>query len=308
MGWKQNVSEKIKTYRKNLAIKLNRFRLNNVNITFHSFFPKIVINERHEKVIKTISRIVLFISVVMSFISLPFPSSAILSLSLIALEQLIERFVYSFMSAAVLIPFPDFELWNKAGFAAVITAGHRYLKEPSTIGMFFENEVAGGEVFKFINLWNNNLDKDLGEDSCIRVSFIIHPKKNKYAFFVRPNLKQEELERLREIKKEKLYKGKEPLVLMGAMIICKLFNYKGSGFEFFRKYYKDGHPYKLTAFSGSPNSPREIAGIKPIVKNHVSILTVDQLNNKHIEKFMCDYNIDWDDTSPVPKSLFHFGK
>lgn len=308
MKLKQDLSRKIKVFRKNLALKLNRFRLNNINITFQGLFPKITINERHEKMIKTISRIILFTSIVLSFISLPFPISVIVSLSLILLEQFIERFVYSFVSAKVLMPFPNFDLWNKAEFAAVITGVDRLLREPSTIGMFFKNENAGREVFNFISIWNNNLNEDFGEDSRVKVSFVIHPQKNKYAFFVFPNLKKGELKRLMEIQKEKLYEGKKPHVLIGAMIMCKLFNYKGSGFELFRKYHKNGHPYRFTAFSGSSNPPKELVGVKPIMKNHISILTIDQLNNQHIEKFMCDYNIDWDDNSPIPESLFYFGK
>lgn len=294
----------LKSFRKLVVLKLNQLRIL-ISFKVKNKEFKIVVNDRFEPIIKKTSRIVLALSIVGSFLTLPFPYSAAVSLFIVAVEQLIERVVFSFVSASI-IPFPDFDLWRKANFAAVVLGVHKFQLEPATVGMYFSDQEAGRKVFEFIRLWNHNLDEDLGKGN-VMVSFVIDQTKNKYAFFAYPNLGGPTLKKImRRIKGRKSSIGKEPIMLVGQMVMCKLFNYENSSLALFRRYYSNGKKYHFLPFSGESSKPMPIPGVRPIVKNSLKIIERAKLTNKDIEKFMCDYNIDWDDKTQVPNSIFWY--
>lgn len=298
------LNSKARNLKRIIHLKINRTRIF-ISFRFKGGKFSIVLNERFEPLIKRCSRLILAVSIIISFIAVPFPYSAIISISLILIEQLIERVIFLFVSIA-LVPFPDFALWEKANFAAVVLGVHRLQQEPATVGMYFENEESGRQVFEFIRRWNYGNDEDLG-DGNITISFVIDERKEKYAFFAFPNLHRPSIEKyMRNVKRRKHSAGKEHLMLIGQMIMCKLFNYNNSGLKLFRQYYTNGNLYYFLPFSGDSSRPEPIRGSKPILKNILKIIDRSKLTSKDLEKFMCEYNIDWDDNTQVPQSKFWY--
>ncbi len=298
------ITHAIKEIKRAIYIRRNRIRtLASIKISKGKF--NIVLNEKYELVIKKVSRLVLITSIIISFISIPFPYSAVISVFLILIEQLTEKIVFSFVTIT-LVPFPDFDLWKKANFAATILGVHKYQAEPATVGMFFKDEIAGKKVFEFIRGWNYNNENDLGKGN-ITVSFVIDEQKSKYAFFAYPNLNRPSIEKFRKnINRRKGSIGKEQITLIAQMMICKLFNYNNSALKFFRQHYTNGNLYHFLPFSGDISNPRPINGANPIAKDYLKIVDRLNLTEKDLEKFLCDYSINWDDNTEVPKSIFSY--
>lgn len=309
MNWKEfkhKSNLKQKDFLKQFVLWKNRLRINFFFIKIEKKEFKLVVNERFEKVIKNLSRVILLLNVILVFVFLPNPSNIIISLILITIEQIVERTVFSFESASIVPPIPSLELWHKADFRAVLIGGHKYRKEPGSIEMYFGNEEAAKEVFKYVKSWNFDNNQDLGTESHIRITFVINRKKDKYAIFVSPSVPSKTMDQLRLQKMDKIKKGKEPWIFMQALMMCKLFNFKNSGLEMFLQIYKPNYEYDFAFYSGNPQMPQIVNGTSPIRKDKLNIINFEDLTQKDIEMFMCKYNIDWDDNTPVPKSNFWY--
>jgi hypothetical protein len=303
---KTYIKKNYRNFAKRIVLWKNRVIINYGSVRFQKKHFNIILNEKFEKYIKRMSRFILLANIILVFVILSAPLNIIVAISLICVEQVIERIIFSFKSEFVMPPTPSMGLWRKAGFEAMVLGGHLYRKTPGTVGMYFKNEEAAKEVFQYVYAWNFNKNEDLGEDPYIRITFVINRKKDKYAVFVSPHLPENVFEKLQLKEIEKIKQGKEPMILVAAMVMCKLFNFKNSGLEQFLTFYRDGYLYDFQFYSGDPHKPRIITPL--IRKNHLNIKNIEDLTQKDIELFMCKYNIDWDDNSPVPKSIFWRGR
>lgn len=268
---------------------------------------KIVISERYQKKIKVTSRIILLISVVASFVTLPPPYSVLLSLGLIIIEQLLERVVYSFLSVLI-VPFPDFSLWRKANFIAMIFARAGSADLPR-VGMAFGDQDAAKEVWSYIEDWNYGSSEDPDNNVC--VSLVVNKKAGAYALFVYPNYfrptvqaAKEQFQQGKEDKEQQMHVGQ---MIMCKMIMCKVFPLKNSGFEkVFLPQYKPGEEYLFECWiMGNP--PKGLEGTIQIRKKDLKIIDYDKLTRKDLEYHMAKYSIEWHNPDPNRESMFYVG-
>jgi hypothetical protein len=271
----------------------------------HFYFDKkqkkIIIGEKYQGKIKFASRFILIISVITSFVAIPPPFSIIVSLGLIMIEQTLERVVYSFTTLHI-VPFPDFDTWKKADFTAMIFA--RFGKNvPPNIGMVFKNETFARDVWKFIEGWNYNNEVDTRTNN-IRVSVVINEKAKSYAVFIYPDFDRPSVKASRR-RFQKGNENKEQQLIVGQMIMCKVFPLENSGFQkIFLPDYKSGENYVFSCWV-LDNPPRITAGTIQIKKNDFKIIKYTELTTKDMEHHMAKYRIDWYDSEPNKPSMFY---
>lgn len=285
-----------------VVMSFNRLRMN-YGLRLKSKQLKVVIPEKHIGLVKRLSRGVLIFSILFSFAVIPSPYSIIVSLMLIAVEQLLERVVFSYI-AAVLIEFPSFELWRRANFLGSFFTSQPGGQTISTVGMFFENEDAAREVFDYVSAWNRGEEDDLGADERVCVSFVINERQDGYSMFVYPNPRQNTVTKYQEaLKADEQHRDKEQVALVGMMIMCKVFpSYSTSGFKVFQNHYRARSKYSLAPFVLEAGVPRPIAGARTILKDRIKIRHVEDLTDADVEKGMCDYRIEWYQDEVVPPS------
>lgn len=265
-----------------------------------------MINERYERLVRLFSKLVLATTIVLSFMALSRILAVVVSLSLIACEQLLERVIYSF-TTYVITPWPDLNLYKRANYLGAMFEFVRDNKRPAIIGLMFENGPEAKEVWEFIYGWNHNNPEDLG-DGNITVSAIINEKKDAFILYVYPSPSRKAIENIKEEIEQERGGDKEHLLVSGQMIIGKVFRYKGSGFEQFNKFHKEGDNYYLTALEFKGDSPRNIQGVKPILKNKIKIKNYEDLDTKDVEKYLAKYSVDWHEKEPPPKPSEHYVK
>jgi hypothetical protein len=258
---------------------------------------RIAINERYEKLVKIAVRITLLCSFILIFVALPFPVSILVGLAVFFAEQILERVVFSF-TVLYIASFPSFELWRKAGFLASYFAISKDKSNVAVVGMIFENRSAAKEVFDVINTWNEGMPEDPNNDVC--VSIVIDERKNKYALFVYPSLERESIKAFQK-QSEESAGDKEVNQSVAMMIMCKLFPFQNSGLQrAFLPLYEEGEKFLFGPFVlGEKGFPVPIREAQPIVKYHLKIKKRSELTQSDVEKHMSDYNLDWDDDSPV---------
>lgn len=267
---------------------------------FDKKLKKIIIGEKYEQKIKLISRLILLISIVSSFFTIPYPMSAIVSLSLIAIEQLLERVVYSFTTLH-LVPFPSFDVWKKADFLAMIFAKLGENK-PHNIGMVFRNPTFARDVWRFVEGWNYDKEDDTKTNN-VRVTLVIHRKAGAYALFVYPDYNRPSVKASRR-KFQRNNEGKEQQMLVGQMIMCKIFRLKNSAFEkAFLPNYKTGDKYLFGCWIMN-DPPSLVSGTKQLIKNDLKIVNIEDLTKKDLEYHMAKYRLDWYASEDVKPAMF----
>src|SRR3989344_4302307 len=281
---------------------LSASRRAHIHIYIDKKQKKLVIGERYERKIKFASRVFLFLSMITSVIAIPPPISIIVSLGLILLEQLFERVIYSFQTMHI-VPFPSFDVWKKADFVAMLFA--RFGEEqPPNVSMVFTNPTYARDVWHFIEAWNYGNEDDRRTNN-IRVSIVINNKASAYALFVYPDYDRPSVKASRR-KFQK--QGKEQQMLVGQMIMCKVFPLKDSGFErVFLPQYKTGEEYIFSCWVlGNP--PDVVSGTMKIKKNDLRIIDYAYLTRKDLEYHMAKYRIDWYDSELHKPSMLYVRK
>ena len=280
-------------------VRASNRRRSHVFIKRSGWKVKLVINERYKNFIKLLSKLILILTIVLSFITLRRFWAIIVSLSLIAVEQLLERVIFSF-TTYVVTPWPDFSLFEQANYLGAMFEFTRDNKSPATIGLMFENKEEAKQVWEFIYGWNQNNSYDLG-DGNITVSAIINKKKDAFVLYIYPSPTRKIMKNLKKEIEQKKGGNKEHIFVSGQMIIGKVFRYKGSGFEQFNNHYKSGSQYFLTILAFTNGSPHTIPGVTPILKDRVKIKNYEELDRKDVEKYLTRYSVDWREGEPPPK-------
>jgi hypothetical protein len=262
---------------------------------------KIVIGEQYEKKVRVASRVALLASILTSIFTLPPPYSIFLSLGLIFVEQAIERVIYSFQTLLI-VPFPSFEVWEKAHFSNMIFAKYGR-NDLHRVGMVFEDARHAKEVWSYIEDWNYGSDDDRATDN-ISVSIVINRKADAYALFVYPAYERPTV----KAAKKQFQKGqgdKEQIMLVGQMIMCRVFSFNNSAFQnVFLPRYKDGDDYIFSCwYMGDP--PEVVPGTMQIRKNRLKIIELPELTRKDMEYHMAKYSINWHNPDPDRPSLLY---
>lgn len=144
-----------------------------VNVEWRKGIPRLIVHEKYEKFIKWTLRVLTFIGIATSVISLEWYQSLILSICLLALEQFIEKAIFEY-TTIIIQKLPDFAIdgqrWKTMGFSM---PQEKNALAPPFMGPAFDNEEYARNFFNYIKSWNGVKDDD--PDNLIIVSFVMEP-------------------------------------------------------------------------------------------------------------------------------------
>ncbi len=223
----------------NLKIDLSTL----IRIEWRKPFPKIVLHEKFEKYVKWTLRILTFIGIGTSIISLPPIYSLLLSIGLVLIEQLFERILFEY-TVLIVQPFPDFKIdydqWLTNGY---LFPNPQYKQQYNLFNHFgpaYKDKKYAIEFFTYLKSWNQDSEDDIDNNICL--SFVLEDDKSYTTYlYANPNRKwlNEMFNSHREkIKYDKYGKNQQSMVMQ--MIYWK--NLKLVDTSLFPQFLKEQNP------------------------------------------------------------------
>jgi hypothetical protein len=261
---------------------LNNRRKSFIRVSFEKGFPRLIVQEKYESIVKWILRIITLIGICSSLFALPPLWNLVLAVILLIVEQFFERAVFEYTTFFVQ-PLPDFtydaEEW-KAMYFGVPTQPEL----PFLIGIAFETKNYAAKFFNLLRKWNYNSDTDISNNICL--SFIIEDDSN-YSTYIYPNEERSIIKKTKQ-KIEEDYKlkkyGKLHQQLIVEVIFCKTFPYGSkSSLNMFLKNYKNGEEYMLKAGLYRNGQIEPLDDIPSIKKWHLKVKQRKELSQADTE-------------------------
>jgi hypothetical protein len=160
-----------------MKIRVGNWRIDSkslVRIHWKKYYPKLIVHEKFEKHVKWILRILAFIGIATSFLTLPYWGGIAMTFVLLGIEQIFERTLFEY-SVMILQPFPDFEIeydqWLTNGYFLLNPEIENHDGYLNYFGPAYADRDYAIKFFDYIRSWNQDLDTD--EDNNICISFII---------------------------------------------------------------------------------------------------------------------------------------
>jgi hypothetical protein len=162
-----------------------------VRFKWKKFYPVLIIHEKYEKILKWILRIIAFVGIATSVISIEkWYFSLGLAIIIFLIEQFFEKALFEY-TTFVLQPFPSFEIdaeqWKTNGFMIPDKKGNTVFFGPAYVDREY-----GINFFEYMRSWINNDSNDDTENNLV-VSFVIEENEKYttylYADFERKRLK-----------------------------------------------------------------------------------------------------------------------
>jgi len=254
-------------------------------VKWNKYYPVFIIHEKYQKKIKWILRILTFIGITTSIITMPWYLGLSVSIVLILLELLLEKVIFLY-TTIVVQNFPkgfkiEGEKWLTNGFAIPRN------KEPDLlpfIGPAFDSKEYAEKFFKYICSWNN-VDK-IDTENKIVLSFVIEPN-NTYTTFIYANPQRKNLEEIFENEKEKMkYEkyGKQPQQLFMQVFLAQNFAY-GPEYQIakFLETYSTNDHYFLCPFILHQDESTEFLSDLRILKFSYKIKNREELIKTDVE-------------------------
>lgn len=218
-----------------------------ISLEWRNSIPRLILHEKYENKVKWVLRVLTFVGIATSLITLEWYQGVILSILLLLIEQFFERTIFEY-TTIIFQSLPNFEIdgkrWKTMAFA--------FPENPDDLpfmGPAFDSEEYARNLFEYIKSWNN-IDGDDAENKII-VSFIMEPNST-YTFFIYANPQREELrEKFGQIEEKRKYEkyGKRHQQLFMQVTLAHNFEYKdGLMVDKFLKTYNQNEPFYFTPY------------------------------------------------------------
>jgi len=247
-------------------------------------FPKIILHEKFETKVKWTLRVLTFVGVGTSVISLPPLYSLLLSIGLLLFEQFLERILFEY-TVFIVQPFPDFEIdyeqWLTNGYLFPNSAYKDELL--NHFGPVYMTKEYAIKLFTYLKSWN--LDNADDNDNNICLSFVLE-NDNSYTTYLYANPDRKWLDTMFDeyIEKSKYEKyGKQQQSLVMQMIHWK--NLELFDTSLFLKFINDQKTkgeYYFLPFYIDNGQPIPIEDLK-ICKYEYQLIKRDKLTKNDIE-------------------------
>lgn len=259
---------------------------NTIGLRWENNFPRLVIHERYENIVRWLLRVLTVVGVASSVISFPWFISLALSIFLLAIETFFERSVFQFITIFVQ-PIPE---WNGDEWLGLVFLIPQVIGSGTPkIGLLFRRKEYAETFFKVVRSWNYDQSIDYGNNICI--SIILDNDEANYFAFIFPSYERQSISIARMtadramLEKRQL---KEQRQLIVSIMICKEFpNPPTSSFRKFQQAYSAGQAYFLSSFSYETNFPSEITESGAVTKYHLKIKKLSELSQEDIEYAHC---------------------
>jgi hypothetical protein len=204
-----------------MKIKLGNWKVDSstfFRVEWRKPFPKIILHEKFEKGVKWMLRILTLVGIGTSIISLPPLYSLLLSIGLVALEQLLERIIFEY-TVFIIQPFPDFNIdynqWLTNGYLFPNLKYKDQYELYNHFGPAYKTKDYAIKFFSYLKNWNQGEDDDVENNICL--SFVIEPD-NSYTTYLYANPNRKWLDPLfnkyhEKMKYEKYGKNQQSLVM-----------------------------------------------------------------------------------------------
>jgi hypothetical protein len=164
-----------------------------IRLEWRGILPVLIVHEKYEKIIKWVLRIIAFIGIASSLISI---DSKLVSLGVALLiffiEQFFERTIFEY-TTMVVQPLPDFDIdygqWKTNGFLIPMTKND---KDLSYVGPTYTDKDYAIKFFNYLKSWNHNNSDD--KEGNIVLSFVIEPNE-KYTTYLYANHNRKDLDK-----------------------------------------------------------------------------------------------------------------
>lgn len=198
-------------------IKINYFR-SKFDIVIQNKLPHIKVNEKHEKKVKWILRVLTIIGIASSLIAFSqWYYSLIFSLVLFIIEQTFEQIIFTH---AVMLVQPLPNNWNASKWTGMIFATD---DTNNFLGFGFSDRKVGLDFFNTIFAWNEDSEINTGK---IQLS-LIQEDENNYSVHIYPTADRtfikENIDKQELAFDKKVNAGKELNILLVQMCFCKVF-------------------------------------------------------------------------------------
>lgn len=188
------------------------------DIVIRNKFPHIKINEKHQKNVKWILRILTFIGIVSSVIAFSaWYYSLGVAIALLIVEQIFEQIIFSH-NVMLVQPLP--QCWDGSKWTGMLLATD---EKSLYLGFGFSDKKVGLDFFNTILAWNNGA---FNNENNIQLT-LVQEDNNNYSVHIYPTVQREFVQtNLQRIVKEfdkKVNAGKELGIHVAQMSFCKVF-------------------------------------------------------------------------------------
>jgi hypothetical protein len=269
---------------KSIASKIeliNNRRKSFIRLSFEKKYPKLIVAEKYQHVVKWILRIVTIIGVIVSVFSLTLLWSLTIAILLLLIEQFFEKAIFEYTTMYIQ-PLPNFKYEPEEWRANIFVCDN--VTKLYIIGIAFNTKEYAEKFFELLKSWNCGLDEDFDNNICL--SFIIE-SDNTYSTYVYPNDRRRIIGEARrkvegDLALEKYGKCHQQLIV--GCILKNTFEYNSnSSFITFKNGYMEGNLYRFQAFLFNDGSIEPIEEINFIVKKNLKIKNRNELSNDEME-------------------------
>ena len=262
-----------------------------IRLEWRKWYPALIIHEKFENIVKWILRIIAFIGIATSLLTInAWYLSLGLAVIIFLVEQFFERTIIEY-TAMVFQPPPDFEIdygqWKTNGFMIPIEKNG---KDLAHFGPSYISEEYAKKFFRYLRSWVND-DSNDDTENCLVVSLVIEPN-DKYTTYFYANLGRKRLDymfqAIENLNKLKKY-GKRQQNFIGQVFYWHTLDFKdGYYIKQFLEFQKTDEPYFFTPSVIQP------FGLQPkylfdysIKKYHLKVT-----NRRDLKKSDPEYNFD----------------
>lgn len=274
-----------------MKIKISKDLKINTNTLFRlewrKWYPALVIHEKFESVVKWTLRIIAFIGIAMSVITIQiWWVSLSIAVGIFLIEQFLERAIFEY-TAMVVQPYPDFDVdysqWKTNGF---MIPTERNDSDLAHFGPSYLDEEYAIKFFKYLRSWVNDNSNDDIENTLI-TSIVIEPNA-RYTTYIYPNIGRKRLDYMFKFieatnKLEKYGKRQQNFVMQ--LIFWHTLDFKdGYYIKRFLDYRKPDEPFMFTPSVIQPFGfpPKFLFGCS-IKKYHLKIKNRQDIKKNEIE-------------------------
>lgn len=219
-------------------------------LEWRKYIPVLVLSEKYEKKVKWILRIIAFIGIASSLISIDkWYYSLGLSLLIFIVEQFLENIIFEY-TTFVVQPFPDFEIeagqWKANAFMMTQEKNAEY---PPYIGPAYLDKDYAIKFFTYIRSWG--VEQEECEEDKIVLSFVIEDD-GKYTTYIYANPARKNIQRqfdfIGVISALEKYKKNHQKLIVQMIYWNTLPINDGYSIKVFLDKYKPGEKFYLTPF------------------------------------------------------------
>lgn len=276
---KFNMINRIRRAIRRLQIKICHAR-SKFDIVIQDKFPHIKINEKYQKSVKRILRVLTVIGIASSIIAFStWYYSLIFSIVMFLVEQTFEQIIFTH-TVMLVQPLP--QNWDGSKWTGMIMATN---ERDLFLGFGFSNKTVGIDFFNTLLAWNEN--KNINDEN-IQLSLVQEDKEN-YSVHIYPTLEREFVKENfllhQKIFDKKENAGKELNVLVTQMCFCKVFPISPTcAYNYLKNHTENIYIQLFDTSKVNENDPTTYCDVSPMDDRTILFKKITVCQRKNLDK------------------------